>query len=64
MAAAIQTKMGKQVPVVANASLINNICRRTIKDLNFILNELEKFRTFVHPADQNKRKNSTEMRFI
>ncbi|XP_052695493.1 uncharacterized protein LOC128173851 isoform X6 [Crassostrea angulata] len=55
LAAAIETKMGKQVPVVANASLVNNICRRTIKDLNFVLNELERFRTFVHPADQNRQ---------
>lgn len=64
MAAEIQTEMRKREAVVANASLINSICRRTVNDLDCILRELEKFRTFVHPADQNKRKNSIQMRFI
>lgn len=64
MADAIQTKMRKRAPVVANAWLINDICWRTVKDLNCILNELKKFRTFVYPADQNKRKNSIEMCFL
>lgn len=64
MAAAIQTEMRKREEVVDNASLINSICQRTVKDLNCILSELEKFRTSVHPADQNKRKNSIETRFI
>uniref|UniRef100_K1QBK3 Uncharacterized protein n=1 Tax=Magallana gigas TaxID=29159 RepID=K1QBK3_MAGGI len=49
--------MRKREAVVANASLINSICRRTVNDLDCILRELEKFRTFVHPADQNKRKS-------
>lgn len=55
LAAAILTEMRKREPVVANASLINSICRRTVNDLNCILSELEKFRTSVHPADQNKQ---------
>lgn len=64
LAAAILTEMRKREPVVANASLINSICRRTVNDLKCILSELVKSRTFVHPADQNKRKNSIETRFI
>lgn len=65
MAAAIQTKMmGKRIPVVANAWLIHSVCLRTVKDFKCFLSELEKFRTFVHPANQYKRKNSIEMRFI
>lgn len=55
LAAAIQTEMRKREPVVANASLINSICQRTVNDLNCILSELEKFQTSVHPADQNKQ---------
>eukprot|EP00105_Crassostrea_gigas_P033759 XP_019917907.1 PREDICTED: uncharacterized protein LOC105348325 isoform X5 [Crassostrea gigas] len=55
LAAEIQTEMRKREAVVDNASLIYSICQRTVNDLECILRELEKFRTFVHPADQNKQ---------
>lgn len=37
---------------------VTNICRKTVKDLNYILMELEEFQTCVLPVDQNKRKYS------
>lgn len=40
---------------------IYDICRKTVQDLNFILIELEQFRTCMLPADQNKRKSSLEI---
>lgn len=40
---------------------IYDICRKTVEDLNFILIELEQFRTYVFPADQKKRKSLLEI---
>lgn len=36
---------------------IYNICQKTVHDLKVILIELEAFRTYMIPIDQEKRKN-------
>lgn len=54
-------KKGSLVCADACVEIIHHFCRNTIEDLNSILSYLEKFRTYVHPADQTKRKNSIEM---
>lgn len=40
---------------------IYNTCQKTVLDLKAILIELEAFRTFVLPIDQEKRKNSMKI---
>lgn len=46
----------KGEPVCSDAWVkIQNICQKTVKDLNGILIELEEFQTCVLPVDQNKR---------
>lgn len=64
LAAKIQKQGMKAIfPICADAwvGIIHYTCQKTVEDLNFILSDVEKFRTDVHPADQTKRKNSIEM---
>lgn len=58
--------MKKRFLICADAwvGIIHYTCQKTVKDLNCILSDLEKFRTDVHPADQTRRKNSIEMCFL